>query len=103
MQDSCTISCVVTIIVAAHINLDATLGGALFFTLLRLRDTLVGVVVATVLNIVPYHIITLLKKNKNPDKASDEDKEKAPDKDSDKAPDNDNNKISESPPVEEHK
>ena len=87
MQDSCTISCVVTIIVAAHINLDSTVGGALIFTLHRLRDTLIGVVVATILNIVPYHIAALLKKNKEPDKA----------------PDEDNDKASESTPVEEPK
>jgi len=54
MQDSCTISCVVTILVAAHVNLDATLGGALVYTLFRIRDTLIGVVVATVLNLIPF-------------------------------------------------
>ena len=63
MQDSCTISCVVIIVVAAHIKLDATVSGALIYTVFRVRDTLIGVVVATILNILPYHIAVLLKKN----------------------------------------
>jgi len=62
MQDSCTISCVVTIMVAAPLNLDATVDSALIYTLFRVRDTLIGVVVATVMNIVPYHIAGWLKK-----------------------------------------
>jgi len=66
MQDSCTISCVVTILVALHkdLGLDVTVGGALLFTLFRLRDTFIGVVVATVLNILPQHASSLLKKNR---------------------------------------
>jgi uncharacterized membrane protein YgaE (UPF0421/DUF939 family) len=64
MQDACTISCVVTILVAAHIDLDLSVGGALVYTLLRLRDTLIGVVVATLLNIVPYFISALLNNSK---------------------------------------
>jgi len=62
MQDSCTISCVVTILVAVHVDLDTTVGGALIFTLFRLRDTFIGVVVATVMNIIPYRILGRLFK-----------------------------------------
>ena len=56
MRESCTISCVVTLIVAAHIITESTLDESLIFTLIRLRDTFIGVVVATVVNIVfaPY-------------------------------------------------
>jgi len=54
LKDSCSISCVVTIIVAANVYVDATAGEALAFTLLRLRDTFVGVTVASILNILPY-------------------------------------------------
>jgi len=64
MQDSCSISCVVTIIVAAHVALDATLGEVLIFTLLRLRDTFIGVIVATVMNIIPYQLAGMIKKRK---------------------------------------
>ena len=53
MQDSCTISCVVTIIVAAHIVTDSTFDESLVFTFVRLRDTLIGVVVATAINMLP--------------------------------------------------
>ena len=62
MQDSCTISCVVTILVAAHVNRDASVGSALIFTLFRVSDTLIGVVVATVMNILPYHVVVWYKK-----------------------------------------
>jgi len=61
MQDSCTISCVVTILVASHLNLDPSVDGILIYTLFRLRDTLTGVVVATVLNIVPHYVAVWLK------------------------------------------
>jgi len=54
MQDSCTISCVVTIIVAAHIVADATFDESLVFTFIRLRDTLIGVFIATVINMLPW-------------------------------------------------
>jgi len=56
MRDSCTISCVVTLIVASHIITESTLDESLIFTLIRLRDTFIGVAVATVVNIVfaPY-------------------------------------------------
>jgi len=64
MPDSCTISCVVTILVATNINLDATVGGALVFTLYRLRDTLIGVGVATVLNIAPHYIAARIRPEK---------------------------------------
>jgi len=53
MQDSCTISCVVTIIVAAHIIADATFDESLIYTFIRLRDTLIGVVVASIINMLP--------------------------------------------------
>ena len=53
MQDSCTISCVVTIIVAAHIITDASFDESLVFTFIRLRDTMIGVVVASVINMLP--------------------------------------------------
>jgi len=63
MQDSCVIACVVTIIVAAHVTPeDASVGEALVFTLMRVRDTFIGVIVATVMNIVPYKISGLRKK-----------------------------------------
>jgi len=53
MQDSCTISCVVTIIIASHIVADATFDETLVFIFIRLRDTLIGVVVATIINMLP--------------------------------------------------
>ena len=53
MHDSCTISCVVTLIVAAHIITDTSFNDAIIFTLVRLRDTLIGVVVATIINLLP--------------------------------------------------
>ena len=53
MQDSCVISCVVTVVVAAHVTTDATIGEAMLFTLIRLRDTFIGVTVATIMNILP--------------------------------------------------
>jgi len=55
MHDSCTISCVITIIVASHIYLDAPVAYTLIFTLMRLRDTLIGAVVATVIDLVPSY------------------------------------------------
>jgi len=63
LQDSCNISCVVTIIVAAHITPDASVGESLIFTLQRLMETFIGVVVATIMNIVPYHISGFFKKH----------------------------------------
>ena len=54
MQDSCSISCVVTIIIAAYIVADASsFDETLLFTFIRLRDTLIGVVVATAINMFP--------------------------------------------------
>jgi len=53
MQDSCSISCVVTIIVAANIVIDATFSESLVYTFIRLRDTLIGVFVATFINMLP--------------------------------------------------
>ena len=63
MQDSCTISCVVTLLVAGHVSQGSTVGSALVYTLFRVSDTLIGVVVATVMNILPYHIMTWLHKS----------------------------------------
>ena len=62
LQDSCSISCVVTIIVAAHVTVDSAFGEALVFTLMRLRDTFVGVTIASIMNIVPYQIASKIKK-----------------------------------------
>ena len=53
MQDSCSISCVVTIIIAANIIIDATFAESLVYTFIRLRDTLIGVFVATMINMLP--------------------------------------------------
>jgi len=53
MQDSCSISCVVTIIIASHIVYDATFDETIIFTFIRLRDTLIGVVIATIINMLP--------------------------------------------------
>jgi len=53
MQDSCSISCVVTIIIAANIVIDATFAESLVYTFIRLRDTLIGVFVATMINMLP--------------------------------------------------
>jgi len=64
MQDSCVISCVVTIVVAAHVVADASVGESLLFTLIRLRDTFTGVAVATVMNVFPHLISGRMKKNK---------------------------------------
>ena len=54
MQDSCTISCVVTIIVAVHVITDVTFDETFIFTFIRLRDTLIGVVIATAVNMIPF-------------------------------------------------
>ena len=53
MRDSCAISCVVTIIVAAHIVVDVSFNESLVYTFVRLRDTLIGVFVATAINMLP--------------------------------------------------
>jgi len=67
LQDSCSISCVVTIIVAANVALDATYSEALMYTLMRLRDTLVGVTVASLMNVLPYYYFFVLKKRGKPE------------------------------------
>jgi len=54
MRDSCTISCVVTIIVAAHVIIDVTFDETFAFTFIRLRDTFIGVVIATAVNMIPF-------------------------------------------------
>ncbi|MCL2391703.1 MAG: aromatic acid exporter family protein [Oscillospiraceae bacterium] len=65
MQDSCSISCVVTIIVATQIApIAEPMDEALAFALLRVRDTFVGVFVATVMNIAPYAISGKMHKHK---------------------------------------
>jgi len=69
MQDTCTISCVVTILVATHVDLDATVGGALLYTVIRLRDTLIGVLAATVMNVAPYYISARINRLKQQDEA----------------------------------
>ena len=56
MQESCSISCVVTIIVASQLTMDATYYELLDFTVLRVRDTLIGVVIATIINMLPNFI-----------------------------------------------
>jgi len=53
MQDSCSISCVVTLIIASQIVIDAPIHEALHYTFIRLRDTMIGVVVATLINMLP--------------------------------------------------
>jgi len=65
MQDSCVISCVVTIVVAAHVVPGESVGESLVFTLIRLRDTFIGVTVATVMNVFPYYISVRVKKLKD--------------------------------------
>jgi len=72
MQDSCVISCVVTLVVAAHVTPDATVRESLVFTLMRLLDTFIGVTVATVMNLLPYFIADKIKKRKNGKEADDQ-------------------------------
>jgi len=68
MQDACAISCVVTVIVATQIGpMEHSVSEALMFALMRVRDTFVGVTVATVMNIVPYQISDSIKKRKEKD------------------------------------
>jgi len=64
MQDSCSISCVVTIIVAARIVYDATVAESLLYTLIRLRDTVLGVGVASVINVLPHYFSKYMEKRK---------------------------------------
>jgi len=56
MKDSCTISCVVTIIVASHVIIDMIPYDTFTFTFIRLRDTLIGVVIATAVNLIPFKL-----------------------------------------------
>ena len=72
LQDSCVIACVVTIIVASHVAVDVTVGEAMVFTFLRLRDTFIGVAVATVMNILPYYVVGLVKKIRGIEESSAE-------------------------------
>jgi len=64
MQDSCSVSCVVTLLVAANMSYDAAVGESLIYTLFRLRDTFIGVAVATVMNIIPYRVLGSLFRKK---------------------------------------
>jgi len=76
MQDACTISCVVIILVASRITPyaasmseallftpDASVGESLMFTFMRLRDTMIGVGVATAVNVLPHYASKLWKKD----------------------------------------
>jgi len=66
LQDSCSISCVVTILIATQIApLFDPMDDALNFALLRVRDTFVGVIVATLINLIPYQISQKFFKKKN--------------------------------------
>jgi len=56
MKDSCTISCVVTIIVASHVIIETIPYDTFTFTFIRLRDTLIGVVIATAVNLIPFKL-----------------------------------------------
>lgn len=51
MHDACTISCVITLIIASNVYLDAPVAHTLIFTLSRLRDTLIGAVIATIIDL----------------------------------------------------
>jgi len=63
LQDSCSISCVVTILIATQIApLHDPMDEALEFALMRVRDTFVGVTVATIMNIIPYQISGYIKR-----------------------------------------
>jgi len=62
MQDSCSISCVVTVLVATPITLDATVNDAYAYALLRLWDTFIGVVVGSLTNLRLRQLSALLKK-----------------------------------------
>jgi len=53
MQDSCSISCVVTIIVASQLTVGAPYYALFSFTMIRVRDTLIGVIVASIINLLP--------------------------------------------------
>ena len=59
LQSTCQISCIITIIIAANVRLHESLGIALIFTLTRLMDTSIGVVVATIINILPHYVAVL--------------------------------------------
>ena len=94
MQDSCSISCVVTIVVAAHIAVDSTVGEALMYTLVRLRDTFVGVTVASVLNVLPFFVSRRTKKGQDEDETGDGDKKKNDDKTGDEVGETEDGSLS---------
>ena len=75
MHDSCSISCVVTIVVASQINPDLYVGYTLMFTLLRLRDTFIGVLVASVIDQLPYNRLRKSKKSLADDVGGDDNTE----------------------------
>ena len=61
MKDSCAISCVIMIVVASQTEQDLSVAETLIFTLIRLRDTFIGVAIASVLDLIPFR-----KKEKTP-------------------------------------
>jgi len=64
MRDSCSISCVVTIIVGSQLLVDASFDESLIFTFVRVRDTLIGVSVATTINLLPKLARRICKREK---------------------------------------
>ena len=61
MKDSCTISGVIMIVVATQIDHYLSVADTLLFTLARLRDTFIGVTIASVIDLIPFN-----KKEKTP-------------------------------------
>jgi len=64
LQESCSISCVVTIIVAARIGYEGDINESLMYTLIRVRDTFIGVLVASIMNVLPHYIHGYIQKRK---------------------------------------
>ena len=61
MHEACSISCVVTIIVAARVTTDISVSESLVYTIIRLRDTFIGVVIATIINALPNQVAGIFK------------------------------------------
>jgi uncharacterized membrane protein YgaE (UPF0421/DUF939 family) len=74
MKDACSISCVVTIIVGSQILADASFSESLAFTFVRVRDTLIGVSVATIINMLPT-IARRIRKQETPSRHSEQSEE----------------------------
>jgi len=72
MQESCSISCVVTVIVASQLTVGAPYYELFGYTFIRLRDTLIGVVIATLINMLPNFIRWCLKLETKNDMSVDE-------------------------------